>query len=118
MDESNNELCIRHDIELQQQEETIKDLTMQMKEVLQVIAVLPSKFDTQTNLLTEMKDSLKILPEHQTKLAVLESLLSDYNQIKSDVLRMKAEWFFIKYIAPTVIATVISLAILFIDKIW
>lgn len=117
MDEK-NELCIKHDIVLEQQNKDIKDLTIQMREVLQVIAVLPSKVDTQTKLLEEMKDNLKVLTDHQTKLAVLENMLIDYNGIKSDVLRMKAEWFFIKFVAPTVIATIVSVSIFIIDKIW
>jgi len=132
--------CEKHEFAIGQQGTQITDLYGK----LGLLATLPGKVDTQTEVLKELVVGMQSLSDHKAQIAVLCEIVSDYklhkteylefkkdysefkiranlvdpDQVDDDhdvVIKMDAEWKLVKYVIPTVSAGAGAALGLFLD---
>jgi DNA repair exonuclease SbcCD ATPase subunit len=79
------------------------------------LSLLPQKLEQQTKILEEIKSLLSAIPEHATKLAIMEKELENYQELTEKVTAMEAERKFLRWqlpfllvVAQTIITIIVS----------
>jgi len=134
--------CEKHEFAIGQQGTQITDLYGK----LGILATLPAKVDTQTEILKELAMGMQSLSDHKAQIAVLCEIVSDYKihkkeytefkddysafkvradkvnpeQVNKDhdlVVKMHAEWHLVKYVSPTIAAGLGAIVVFAVEKL-